>query len=63
MNDLFVGHRGVMRRSLNIGGAKMVGRSQVVDLAARAVLPNVSVTVVDRKRLEAEWQSAPRYNN
>jgi hypothetical protein len=61
VNDAFKGHRGFLRRSVKIGGFQMVGRSQVVDLAARKMLP-CSVTVIDRDRLETEWQSAPGYN-
>jgi hypothetical protein len=59
--NLFCGYRGFRRRSIKVGSSKMMSRSVVVDLAARKVL-NRSVTVVDRARLESEWNSAPGYS-
>jgi hypothetical protein len=61
MNRSFKGHRGLLRRSIKMGGLPMVSRSQVVDLHARKMM-GVTVTVIDRARLETEWQSAPGYN-
>jgi hypothetical protein len=61
MNASFKGHRGFVRRTIKMGGVPMVSRSQVVDLYARKIM-GVSVTVLDRAQLEAEWQSAPGYN-
>jgi hypothetical protein len=61
MYAAFRGHRGFLRQSVKVGGFRMVGRSQVVDLAARKIL-TCGVVVVDRARLESEWQSAPGYN-
>src|SRR5450631_118591 len=53
----FKGHRGFTRRSIKMGGVPMVSRSQVVDLSARKVM-GVSVTVIDRARLETEWDAS-----
>jgi hypothetical protein len=61
MNASFRGHRGLLRRSIKMGGIPMVSRSQVVDLRARRVM-GCTVTVIDRARLESEWNSAPGYN-
>ncbi|QDW38751.1 hypothetical protein FFI89_017335 [Bradyrhizobium sp. KBS0727] len=61
MNASFKGHRGLLRRSIKMGGIPMVSRSQVVDLRARKVM-GCTVTVIDRARLESEWNSAPGYN-
>lgn len=61
MNASFKGHRGLLRRSIRMGGIPMVSRSQVVDLRARKVM-GCTVTVIDRARLESEWNSAPGYN-
>jgi hypothetical protein len=57
MNPSFKGHRGFLRRSIKMGGLPMISRSQVVDLHARTFM-GVSVTVLDRARLEAEWDSS-----
>lgn len=62
MNTAFKGCRGIVRKSLRFGGIPMIGRSQVVDLAARKIL-RCDASVVDRKRLRAEWDSAPGYAN
>jgi hypothetical protein len=61
LNNLFVGYRGFQRCSIKVGSNKVMTRSVIVDLAARKVL-NRSVTVIDRARLEAEWNCAPGYN-
>jgi hypothetical protein len=61
MNASFRGHRGLLRRSIKMGGSPMISRSQVVDLRARKVM-GCTVTVIDRARLESEWNSAPGYN-
>jgi hypothetical protein len=57
MNGSFKGHRGFLRRSLKIGGIPMVSRSQVVDLHARKLM-GCTVTVIDRARLETEWDAS-----
>jgi hypothetical protein len=57
MNGSFKGHRGFLRRSIKMGGIPMISRSQVVDLRARKVM-GVTVTVIDRARLEAEWDAS-----
>jgi hypothetical protein len=57
MNPSFKGHRGFLRRSIKMGGVPMISRSQVVDLHARKFM-GVSVTVLDRARLEAEWDAS-----
>jgi hypothetical protein len=57
MNPSFKGHRGLLRRSIKMGGVPMVSRSQVVDLHARKVM-GCTVTVLDRARLEAEWDAS-----
>ena|SRR5438552_3877741 len=61
MNPSFKGHRGLLRRSIKMGGIPMISRSQVVDLRAQKVM-GCTVTVIDRARLESEWNSAPGYN-
>src|SRR5436190_4543694 len=61
MNASFRGHRGLLRRSIKMGGIPMISRSQVVDLHARKVM-GCTVTVIDRARLESEWDSAPGYS-
>jgi hypothetical protein len=58
MNSTFKGHRSFMRSSVKLGSFKIVGRGPVVDLAARKML-SCTVSVIDRARLEAEWESAP----
>jgi len=58
MNASFRGHRGLLRRSIKMGGIRMISRSQVVDLRARKVM-GCTVTVIDRASLESEWNSAP----
>jgi hypothetical protein len=57
MNASFKGHRGLLRRSIKMGGVPMVSRSQVVDLRARKVM-GCTVTVIDRARLETEWDAS-----
>ena len=57
MNPSFKGYRGFLRRSIKMGGLPMISRSQVVDLHARK-FSGVSVTVLDRARLEAEWSAS-----
>ena len=57
MNASFKGHRGLLRRSIKMGGIPMVSRSQVVDLRARKVM-GCTVTVIDRARLETEWNAS-----
>jgi hypothetical protein len=57
MNPSFKGHRGLLRRSIKMGGLPMISRSQVVDLQARKMMA-VSVTVIDRARLETEWDAS-----
>jgi hypothetical protein len=57
MNPSFKGHRGFVRRSIKMGGVPMISRSQVVDLRARKVM-GCTVTVIDRARLEAEWDAS-----
>jgi hypothetical protein len=61
MNASFKGHRGLLRRSIKMGGVPMVSRSQVVDLRARQVM-GCTVTVLDRARLEAEWDASVARN-
>jgi hypothetical protein len=56
MNSAFRGCRGFVRRSMKIGCVNLIGRSQVVDLAARKLLP--AVDIVDRALLEAEWEAS-----
>jgi hypothetical protein len=57
MNASFKGHRGFLRRSIKMGGVPMISRSQVVDLCARKVM-GCTVTVIDRARLETEWDAS-----
>jgi hypothetical protein len=57
MNGSFKGCRGLLRRSIKMGGVPMISRSQVVDLHARKVM-GCTVTVIDRARLEAEWDAS-----
>ena len=57
MNKSFKGHRGLLRRSIKMGGLPMVSRSQVVDLHARKMM-SCTVTVIDRARLETEWDAS-----
>jgi hypothetical protein len=57
MNASFKGCRGLLRRSIKMGGVPMVSRSQVVDLHARRVM-GCTVTVIDRARLESEWDAS-----
>jgi hypothetical protein len=38
MNASFKGYRGLLRRSIKMGGVPMVSRSQVVDLHARKLM-------------------------
>jgi hypothetical protein len=61
MNASFKGHRGILRRSIRMGGRPMVSRSQVVDLCARKVI-GCTVTVIDRARLAAEWEASDAWN-
>jgi hypothetical protein len=56
MNASFRGHRGFLRRSIKMGGVPMISRSQVVDLYSRKVM-GCALTVIDRARLEAEWDA------
>jgi hypothetical protein len=46
-----------LRRSIKMGGLPMISRSQVVDLHARKMM-DCTVTVIDRARLEAEWDAS-----
>jgi hypothetical protein len=57
MNASFKGHRGFSRRSIRMGGVPMISRSQVVDLHARKLM-GCTVSVLDRDRLEAEWDAS-----
>jgi hypothetical protein len=57
MKASFKGHRGFLRRSIKMGGVPMISRSQVVDLHARKLM-GCTVTVIDRARLETEWDAS-----
>jgi hypothetical protein len=57
MNQAFKGHRGLLRRSIKMGGVPMISRSQVVDLYSRKLM-GCGVTVIDRARLETEWDAS-----
>jgi hypothetical protein len=58
LNDQFIGYRGFTRYRTTIGGSKAMCRSVIVDLARKSMV-KCGVVVVDRARLESEWESAP----
>jgi hypothetical protein len=57
VNELFRGYRGIRRCSAVVGGKIVKTRSVVVDLAARKQLRR-GVVIIDRARLESEWEAA-----
>jgi hypothetical protein len=59
LDPQFVGQRGFVRYRTTIGGSKAMCRGPVVDLARKCVMNRCGVVVVDRARLEFEWESAP----
>jgi hypothetical protein len=63
LDKQFVGYRGFKRYRTTIGGSKAMCRGTVVDLGRKCVVRRCGVVVVDRARLESEWQSAPGYQD
>ena len=59
-NEKFVGYRGFQRYRTTFGGTKAMCRSPIVDLEKRNIVRS-GINVVDRARLESEWDAAPEY--
>jgi hypothetical protein len=58
LDPRFVGYRGFIRYRTTINGAKAMCRGAVVDCSRKRVV-RCGVVIVDRARLESEWEYAP----